>query len=165
MMEPLRTAVLVTATMAMGLLAGLFYTFAMSIMVALKRTDDRTFVATMQWINATIVNGWFAISFFGSVVLSVLAAALHLRADGRAVLPWIVAAIVCYGVTFAITMAVNVPLNNELAAAGDPDRSADLAAVRERFESRWVRWNILRAVTSAAALGCLLWALVLHGAL
>jgi uncharacterized membrane protein len=37
--------------------------------------------------------------------------------------------------------------------------------VRERFESRWVRWNILRAVTSAAALGCLLWALVLHGAL
>jgi uncharacterized membrane protein len=56
-----------------------------------------------------------------------------------------------------------VPLNNELAAAGDPDHIADLAGVRERFEASWVRWNIARAVASTAAFGCLIWALVLHG--
>lgn len=103
-MEPLRTAALVGGTVAMALFAGLFYTFAMSVMVGLKRTDDRTFVTAMQWINA-------------------------------------------------------------LAAAGEPDRVADLAAVRERFEARWVRWNVARAVTSTAAVGFLAWALVLHGAL
>lgn len=163
-MELLRTAALVGATVAMALFAGLFYTFAMSVMVGLKRTDDRTFVTAMQWINATITNGWFTISFFGSIALSVLAAVLH-AGDGRRVVPWIVAAIACYAVTFAITMGVNVPLNNALAAAGEPDRVADLAAVRERFEARWVHWNVARAVTSTTAVGFLAWALVLHGAL
>ena len=99
------------------------------------------------------------------MALSALAAVLHLGGDGRPVLPWIVAALVGYVATFVITMAVNVPLNNQLAAAGEPDRIADLAAVRERFEARWVRWNVARAVTSTAAVGCLGWALVVHGAL
>ncbi|CAM02180.1 hypothetical protein SACE_2902 [Saccharopolyspora erythraea NRRL 2338] len=27
--------------------------------------------------------------------------------------------------------------------------------MRSRFERRWVRWNVVRAVTSTAALGCL----------
>ena len=165
MTDVLATAVLVVATLAMGLFAGLFYTYATSVMVGLKRTGDVVFVAAMQWFNATIGSVWFAFSFVGSAVLTIVAAVLHLGGDRRAVLPWIVAALVCYGVTFVITMAVNVPLNNELAAAGEPDRIADVAAVRRRFEGRWVRWNIARAVASTAALGCLLWALVLHGGL
>lgn len=78
-------------------------------------------------------------------------------------LPWIVAALVLYVLTLVITMAINVPLNNELAAAGAPDRIADLAAVREHFEAKWVRWNVARAVASTAAFGCLTWALVLQG--
>ena len=78
-------------------------------------------------------------------------------------LPWIVAALVLYVATLVITIGFNVPLNNELAAAGDADRIADLGAVRERFEASWVRWNIARAVASTAAFGCLIWALVLHG--
>ena len=64
---------------------------------------------------------------------------------------------------FAITAAVDVPLNDALADAGRPDRIGDLAAVRERFESTWVTWNIVRAVTSTSAFDCLAWALVLHG--
>ena len=59
---------------------------------------------------------------------------------------------------------MNVPLNDGIKAARDPDRIADLAAVRERFdEEKWVRWNIARAAVSTAALGCLAWALVLQG--
>ena len=163
MTDTLATAVLVVATLAMALFAGLFYTYATSIMVGLRRTEDRVFVSAMQWFNATIGNVWFAFSFVGSAVLTVVAAVVHLDGSRRVVLPWIVAALACYGVTFVITVAVNVPLNNELAAAGEPDRIADVAAVRRRFEARWVRWNVLRAVTSAAALACLLWALALHG--
>lgn len=159
-MELLRNAVLVAATVAMALFAGLFYTYATSIMVGLRRTDDHTFVAAMQWFNATIFNGWFFFSFFGSAALTALATVLHLGEDRRAMLPWMVATLVLYGVTFIITVAVNVPLNNELAAAGAPDRSADPAVVRERFEATWVRWNAARAVTSTAALACLVIALV-----
>jgi uncharacterized membrane protein len=155
------TVVLVAATLSMALFAGLFFTYATSIMVGLQRTDDQVFVSAMQWFNATIVNVWFAFSFLGSGVLTALAAVLH-RGSGNAVLPWTVAALVCYVATFAITMGINVPLNNELAAAGEPEPGAAVAAVRERFERRWVRWNNVRAVTSLAALGCMLGALVVR---
>lgn len=164
MSDLLRNGVLVAATLAMGLAAGLFYTFSISVMPGLGRSDDRTFVEAMQHVNEAILNGWFALSFGGALVLTGLAAVLHISGDSRPALPWIVAALVLYGVgVMVVTMALNVPLNDELAAAGRPDRIADLAAVRERFETAWVRWNVVRTVTSTAAFGCLTWALVLLG--
>jgi uncharacterized membrane protein len=55
-----------------------------------------------------------------------------------------------------MTVAVNVPLNDAIKAAGDPDRIADLAAVRSAFdESRWATWNLVRTVTTVAAFGIL----------
>jgi uncharacterized membrane protein len=55
-----------------------------------------------------------------------------------------------------INPLINVPRNDEIKAATDPD----LAAVRQRFdEARWVRWNAVRAVASTAALACLAWGL------
>jgi uncharacterized membrane protein len=79
-------------------------------------------------------------------VFTVVAAVAHL---GREELPWIVAAL---------------PLYDGIEAAGDPDRIADLAAVRRRFnEARWTSWNLLRVVTSTVAFGVLAWALVLYG--
>jgi uncharacterized membrane protein len=91
----------------------------------------------------------------------------HFRGDGRPLLPWILAATVLYLTVVVITMAVHVPLNDVIKAAGDPDRIINLAAVRANFhEARWAAWNIVRTVASTAAFGCLTWALVLssHGA-
>ena len=60
--------------------------------------------------------------------------------------------------------ASDVPLNDALKAAGDPDHSSDLAAVRTQFnEPRWTTWNLVRTVTSTAAFALLTWALVVHG--
>jgi uncharacterized membrane protein len=75
-----------------------------------------------------------------------------------------VAALVLYLAAFVITIAVNVPLNDAIKAAGDPDRISDLAGVRERFdEARWAAWNLVRVVTSLGAFACLAWALVVFG--
>jgi uncharacterized membrane protein len=163
MLELFRGGALAAATLTTGLMAGLYYAYAISVMLGLSMTDDRTFVSAMQQINVAIINPWFFVSFFGALVFTALAGVLHLLGDWRAVLPWIVAALVLYVATLVITFGFNVPLNNELASAGNPDRFANLAAVRERFEASWVRWNIARAVASTAAFGCLIWALVLHG--
>jgi uncharacterized membrane protein len=160
----LRGAVLVVATMTMGLMAGVFGMYANAIMPGLRTTDDRTFVGAFQSIDEAITNPLFLATFVGVLVVTGVAAVLHLRRDGRSVLPWTVAAFILYLAVFVITVRVNVPLNDEIKDAGDPDRVADLAAVRERFdEARWVRWNIVRAVMSTAAFGCLTWALVLYG--
>ncbi|MBF9134193.1 DUF1772 domain-containing protein [Plantactinospora sp. S1510] len=162
-MELVGTLSLIAATLATGLMAGLFTSFAYAVMPALRRADDRTLVVTMQQINRAIVNGWFMTSFLGAPALAIVALATHWNGELRRALPWIAAGFLLYLVMFGITMGLNVPLNNQLEAAGDPDRHADLAAVRERFEARWIAYNLVRAVAATAAFGCLLWALVLHG--
>jgi len=163
-MELAQRITLIAATITMGLVAGLFYAFAQAIMPGLGRSDDSTFVAGFQAIDMAINNPWQAAGFVGAPVFTASAAALQLGADDRSSLVWIMAALVLYGVMLAITFRVHLPLNNEIQAAGGPDHIADLAAVRERFESRWVSWNIARAAFSTAAFGCLTWALVLYGA-
>ncbi|MFF5125501.1 DUF1772 domain-containing protein [Streptomyces syringium] len=162
-MGTLQAVALMAATLTAGLVAGLFFAFACAVMPGLRRSGDRAFVEVMRRINAAILNGWFLFCFLGAPVFTGLATALHFRADGRAALPWTIAALVLYAVVLIVTAAVNVPLNNRLEAAGAPEGGADAAAVRERFEAVWVRWNLVRAAASTAAFGALAWALVLHG--
>jgi uncharacterized membrane protein len=155
MTELLRGPSLLLAAIASGLQAGLYYGFAVGVMPGLARGDARTFVAAMQQINVAIVNPWFLLTFLGAPALAGLAAALHL---GRGpVLGWAIAGFVLALATVVITAAFNIPLNNALDAAG----SGDPAAARTAFESGWVIWNAVRALTSTAALGCLAWALAL----
>ncbi|MCS7477187.1 DUF1772 domain-containing protein [Umezawaea endophytica] len=152
----MRAIALIAATLATGLVAGLYFAYACSVMPSLRGADDQAFVSTMQRINVAIVNGWFLLAFLGAAVLGVLAAVLHL---GRAGFGWVVAGAVLYVATIVITGAVNVPLNNALDAVGDPATAPDLASVREAFEATWVRWNTTRAVASTAGFFCLVLAL------
>jgi uncharacterized membrane protein len=164
-MDAFRTLSLMAATMTVGLMAGVFGLYAHTIMPGLGRTDDRTFVGAFQSIDRAIINPWFmAGGFLGALVFTGLATLLHLGQDQRSVLPWVLVALVLYLAVFVTTLAVHVPLNNGIKAAGDLDRIADLAAARQRFdEATWNRWNVVRAVMSVVAFGCLAWALVLHG--
>ena len=155
----LRDLVLLGATLTTGLMAGLYFAFSVAVMPALSRASDRTFVETMQRVNVAILNGWFSLAFVGALLLGGAAVVLHWRGPERAALPWIIAGVVLYAASLFITMAFNVPLNDKLAQAGDPARIRDLAAVRAQFESTWVHWTVARTLTSAAALGCLAWAM------
>lgn len=156
----LRTVTLAAATLATGLMAGLFYAYACSVMPGLSRSDDRTFITAMQRINVAIINGWFLACFLGALVLTALAAALHVGAGLRPALWWILAGLALYVLVLVVTGAINVPLNNAIAAAGEVGRIDDPAAVRAQFEATWIRWNTVRAVLSTASFGCLLWALI-----
>ena len=113
-------------------------------------------------MDRAIINPWFMISaFLGALLLTIAAALTNL---GRDPLPWIAVALGLYVIAVVITLAVNVPLNDALKAAGDPERIADLAAVRERFhEARWAAWNLVRTVLTAGAFTSLAWALVVYG--
>jgi uncharacterized membrane protein len=70
---------------------------------------------------------------------------------------------VLFGIVFAVTLGINIPLNDEIDRAGDPDRIADLAHVRNQFEGPWVAANIVRTLFSTAAVAALARALLLHG--
>jgi uncharacterized membrane protein len=163
-MSGLRSVTLIAATMTIGLVAGVFGLYSHTVMRGLARTDDRTFVGAFQALDRAIINPWFMVSFIGALLFTALAAVLHLSRDARGPLPWIIIALVLYLVAFGITMAVNVPLNDALKAAGDPDQINDLAAVRSHFdEARWAAWNLVRTITTTVAFGSLCWALVTAG--
>lgn len=155
----LRSLVLLAATLTTGLMAGLYFAFSVAVMPGLAKAGDRTLVDAMQRINVAILNGWFTLAFGGALVLGVAAAVLHRSGEGRPALGWIIAGTALYAVSLLITMACNVPLNARLADAGAPSRIHDVAAVRARFESAWVHWNVARTLASTAALGCLAWAM------
>ncbi|MGV9925193.1 anthrone oxygenase family protein [Nocardia rhamnosiphila] len=163
-MDGLRTVVLIAATVATGLMAGVFGIYAVAIMPGLRTTDDRTFIGAYQAIDRAIINPLFLATFLGALILSIAAALLNFGGGSRSVLFWAAAAAVLYLVAVVITFAVHLPLNDALKAAGAPADLADPTAVREAFaESRWGAWNIVRTVTSTAAFGSLSWALVLWG--
>lgn len=164
-MTSVQVTVVLAATVSSGLLAGLFYSFSCAVLPGLARTDDDVFVATMTAINRAILNGRFALSFFGAPLLSVLSVvALGPTTPG---VRWAAAAILAHGVTWAITFAVNVPLNRRLESASvrgaGPERDSGWGAgtgdwpggARRAFEAPWRRWNAARAVSSAAAFICL----------
>ena len=152
----LTNTVLGASTVGAGIVTGVLFLYASTIMPGLKRTDDRTFVGAFQQLDRAIINPLFMTAFFGTLILIGLTVALHLGASDRKALPWLIAAFVLYLAAIVITMAVNVPLNDALKRAGDPSHIADLAKVRRDFnEARWSAWNLVRTVTSTAAFGIL----------
>ena len=150
-----------SATVVTGLMAGFFFAYACSVMVGLARTEDRTFIEAMQWINATVRNAAFGPAFFGALALTV-AAALVTVVRRQPARRWVVAAAVLYAGAFFVTMAFAVPLNDQLAAAGPAATLADPAEVREAYEDPWVVWNLVRTVLNTAALAALVTALLRH---
>ena len=150
--------VLLVATVSSGLLAGLFFAYSVSVMRGLGRTGDHTFVEAMQEINVAILNGSFTFAFIGAPLSASLAVLVHLDHGEPATLTCVLLAWGLSVGTLIITFAVNVPLNNDLAAA----TAAEAGVARRRFEARWVRWNRARTVTSTGAFGCLAGALLLH---
>ncbi|MEV0119565.1 anthrone oxygenase family protein [Streptomyces sp. NPDC050844] len=152
--------VLGAAIVTMGLIAGTFYIFSCGVMPGLGRSDDRVFIEVMQNMNDAFNNPVFFASFMGALLFTAVSA-WQLR--GTSAFRWVLAALVFYLVAFAVTSVVNVPLNDELADAGDPAKIADPAAVREKFEDAWLAWNVVRTLVSTVAIGLLARALVLFG--
>ncbi|MEZ0579546.1 DUF1772 domain-containing protein [Nocardioides sp. MH1] len=157
-MTALRILTLMAATLTMGLTAGAFALYAHTIMPGLGRTDDRTFVGSFQAMDRAIMNPWFiGCCFFGALLLTALAGVAALRTGAFV---WIAVAFGLYLVAVVLTVAVNVPLNDALKAAGDPGR-IDVAAARAAFhETRWVVSNVVRTILTTGAFGLLAWALV-----
>ena len=69
-------------------------------------------------------------------------------------MPWLVAALVLVLATVVVTGSVHLPLNRALLEVDAATRAA-AAAGRRAFETRWVRWNVVRTVTSTASFAAL----------
>jgi uncharacterized membrane protein len=145
------------AALGSGLMAGLFFAFSTSVMRALGRLPAAQGIAAMQSINLTIINPVFLSVFLGTAVLSglLIAGAIFGWVANPA---WVVTGALLYivGVT-GITMFINVPMNDALAAVG-PDTTAG-AELWARYLDRWVFWNHVRTLAPLAGLAAFILAL------
>jgi uncharacterized membrane protein len=149
----LENIVLVVAGTGTGLMAGLYYTFDVAIVPALRSIQGAQHIAAMQSINRKILNPVFFLSFFGPALLLPLAALLYW---GKPPFGFLVAAAVLYIVgSIGVTAAGNIPLNDKLDKFDANQLSgAEADQIRTDFQrpgSPWMRFHTVRTLTVTAA--------------
>lgn len=159
-----RAAILFLAVLSTGIGTGFFLTYEYTIMSGLSTTDDRTFVGAFQGLERvfgsfeTTVNWPVMFSFFGGPLLA--AAATLLNRHNRRVAGLAGVAFILLLSVILTTFLFNVPRNDEITAAGDPN-TIDVAHVRDDFdEDTWRTWNLVRSAASFLAFICLTSALL-----
>jgi len=152
------TALLWTAALSSGLIAGIYFAFSVFIMKAFGKIETSQSVAAMNAINETILRSLFMPLFIGSTIISVIliVVALVHWGDTGSGLTLIAGAIYFVGM-FVCTVVFNVPLNNVLAGLGED--SANAVEVWSHYLKVWTRWNHLRTVSSLATCGLSIWLL------
>lgn len=156
----LGAAVLLGAIMTTAMVAGLVFSFAHSVVPGLGKLDDRGFLTAFYRIDVATSNPWMMSTFLGSPALTLAALLLHL--PGRSsVVPWAAVALVLVVATVVITVTIHLPVNTAVRNAAP--EFLDTATLRSRFEIRWVRWNVVRAVTSTGTIFALCGALYFSG--
>lgn len=138
------------SALLLGLSAGLFFAFSVSVMPGLRAVSDSAFVSAMNSINRAILNPVFFLVFVGSLLAPGVTAVLAFL-EGDAGWLWVAATTVYLVGVLGVTGAVNVPLNEALAKNDN----------RVAFEARWVRFNTVRTVANIVAFGLALVALAL----
>jgi len=148
-MDNLVTILTITSAVSAGLMAGLYFAFSTSVMGGLRQQPAPGAIATMQSINQVIVNPLFLLLFVGSG-LSCAALAVTAKLSDQP-LAWVrIAAALLFVVgSLVLTGAINVPLNDRLAAV-DPS-STHGVEVWSEYLTRWTAWNHVRAASSAVA--------------
>lgn len=150
--RPERAAAYV-ATVLTGAIFGFFYAWVCSTMWGLDNADPRVAIVAMQAMNDSVRNGVFFPAFFLTPLLLAGAALLLRRAGAsRAAVLFAGAAAVYTVAGPVLTFAINVPMNEDLAAVIVPRDVAAAQAVWTDFSGRWQRWNAVRAGLSGVAL-------------
>jgi uncharacterized membrane protein len=150
------TALVLVGVIGAGTIGGVFFAFSTFVMRALAQLPPAHGVAAMQRINVVVLNPLFLGTFMGTAVVQGLAAVLAVAGWSPVRSPLLLAAAALYIVgTFGVTMALNVPRNDQLKslpADGDAARAYWPVYVRE-----WTFWNHVRttAALASAVCGCL----------
>jgi uncharacterized membrane protein len=117
----------------------------------------------MNAINATVRNAVFAPSFFGPAIAGLLLFVVYGR-DSAAPAWFARAAALAYIIGgFGLTLAVNVPMNEALAAAATPVATAAAFELWTGYSVPWTAWNTARTAFSFISFGLLLMALMGEG--
>jgi len=149
----MNTIILIIATLSSGLMAGLFYSWSISVTPGLAKMSDENYLQAFQSMNRAILNPAFFIFFFGLVVLLPLLTYLHYQSPVDAKFWYIISATIFYMIgIMTVTIFGNVPMNNTLEALQIESMDLEkMASFRLGFESKWNKLNMIRTICSSLA--------------
>lgn len=157
----LRSTILIAAllgALGTGIIGGIFYGFSSFIMAALGRLAPERATDAMNAVNVTVITPSFLGVFAGMAVVSVVLAVGAAFAWHEIAAKLVFAASMAYLVgTFGVTMFLNVPLNDQLAAA-EPAR---IATLWPRYLDVWTAWNTVRTAFALVSSALFMLALML----
>lgn len=153
----MKNSILFLSVLTVGLTAGLFYSWSISVMRGLKMLPDREFIMSMQAMNRAIQNPLFFICFFGAALFLLISCYQQFKNPLDPEYYLLVASTLIYLIgVLGITIVGNVPLNNMLDTFNVNGSTADaILKMRTGFEAKWNHLNNIRSI-SAVLSTCLL---------
>lgn len=151
-MKQLTYAMIMVSLTLSAAIFGFFYAWVCSTMWGLDAADPRIAIAAMQAMNASVRNAVFAPAFFGTpLTLAAAAALLLLRQQRRSAVAFAGSAAVYLCLGLILTVAVNVPMNEALAATAIPDDFESARIIWQDYSGPWQVWNQIRTIASGVA--------------
>ncbi|MDN5006464.1 DUF1772 domain-containing protein [Bradyrhizobium sp. GCM10027634] len=150
MRQVFTTGLLWFSALGCGVMAGVYFAFSNFIMTALGRLDQAAGIAAMNAINVDIVRSLFMPLFLGTTVAGaalVVMGALRLSEPGA--ISMIAGGSLYVVGMFVVTVGLNVPLNNALAAVQPSAPQAGV--VWAAYLKDWMFWNHVRTLASVVA--------------
>jgi uncharacterized membrane protein len=159
MRQVLTSGLLWFSAVGCGLMAGVYFAFSTFIMTSLGRLDQAAGIAAMNAINVDIVRSLFMPLFLGTTVAgAVLVVMGALRFSEPGAISMIAGGGLYVVGMFVVTVALNVPLNDALAAV--KPSAPEASALWATYLKDWVFWNHVRTVASGGASALFIVALV-----
>ena len=141
---------LVVSAALCGLMAGFFFAYSVSVVLALETLSGSEYIPVMQEINEKVLNIVFGAVFFGAVIVPIGGIVLLVLWEtwttqyGRLFL----AGTIIYLIgTFLVTIRIHIPMNNRIATWSSTSPPNEWATVR----ARWRRWNHVRAAAAVVS--------------
>ena len=141
------------AVLLTGVMTGVFFAFAISVMPGLNTVPPRSAVAAMQAINRKIQNAIFFLALFGAPVAALAAGACYVGLDAALPAAAMFASAAFYLIgAMGPTIGINVPLNRKLDRGVTPSDEEAATRLWTEFSGPWSRANVVRACFSAISL-------------
>jgi uncharacterized membrane protein len=145
-----------------GLMAGFFFAYSASVVLALRTLSAPEYTTIMQEINEKVLNAVFGAVFFGAVVVPVGASALVVLQGNWSTgygLLFLAGTVVYLAGTFLVTLGVHIPMNDYIATWSPISPPDEWAAV----QARWARWNHVRTTAALVSFALYLAAIASFG--
>lgn len=158
------SVVMITVSLVLSAaIFGFFYAWVCSTMWGLDAADPRIAIAAMQAMNASVRNVVFAPAFFGTpIALGLTAALLFAERQRLSAAAFAMAAALYTGFCLLLTMGVNVPMNEALAAVAIPQDAETARVIWQDYSQPWQVWNLVRTLAAGLAFLAALSGLVLY---